>query len=406
MAWLVCLSAGLFFFYEFFQLNIFDVINKPLRLEYNLNATSLSWMSSMFLWADILFLIPAGILLDRYSARRIILYAMLVCIIGTLGFALTHSFVYACFFHALTGVGHAFCFLACVVLITRWFPPQKQALVVGIVVTMAFLGGMAAHTPFAHLVESYGWRDALLIDSLFGMVLLFWIFLVVKDRSVSVKASAGTQKARLLSGFLMAIQNRHTWLGGLYTAFLNLPIMILCALWGASYLTAVHGLSGISAAATVNYIFIGSLIGCPLAGWLSDSQGRRKPLMMIGAVASLLTLLPFFTGLPLSENWLKCLFFAMGFFTSTQVISYPLIAESNAPGNTGIATGIASVLIMGGGGLGQLLFGLLIEHHAKAHPAQYLSSDYQYAMWIFPIATFFGLVAVIFCRETWCKRKD
>ncbi len=98
MAWMVCLSAGLFFFYEFFQLNIFDVINQPLRDDFHLNAAQLSWMSSTYLWADILFLLPAGIILDRFSTRQVILSAMFVCVIGTLGFALTNSFVLACFF--------------------------------------------------------------------------------------------------------------------------------------------------------------------------------------------------------------------------------------------------------------------------------------------------------------------
>lgn len=96
-AWVVCLSAGLFFLYEFFQLTIFDVINKPLREEFLLDAAQLSWMSSTYLWANILFLIPAGVMLDRFSTRNIILIAMLVCIIGTMGFAITGSFLLASF---------------------------------------------------------------------------------------------------------------------------------------------------------------------------------------------------------------------------------------------------------------------------------------------------------------------
>ncbi len=141
MAWVICLSAGLFFFYEFFQLNLFDVINLPLREEFRLDAVQLSFMSSAYLWADILFLLPAGIILDRYSTRLVILLSMAVCVLGTICFALTHSFILACFFHFLTGIGNAFCFLSCVVLVSRWFPSRRQALVIGCLVTMAFIGG-------------------------------------------------------------------------------------------------------------------------------------------------------------------------------------------------------------------------------------------------------------------------
>ncbi len=55
MAWVVCLSAGLFFLYEFFQLNIFDVINQSLREDFHIDATQLSWMSSTYLWLIFFF---------------------------------------------------------------------------------------------------------------------------------------------------------------------------------------------------------------------------------------------------------------------------------------------------------------------------------------------------------------
>ncbi len=402
MAWLVCLSAGLFFFYEFFQLNLFDVINEPLRLEFDIDAKQISWMSSMYLWADILFLLPAGIILDRFSTRTVILSAMLVCIVGTVGFGLTHSFVIASFFHFLSGIGNAFCFLSCVVLVSRWFPPRRQALVIGCLVTMAFIGGMMAHTPLAYLNAHYGWRESLLIDGGVGVLLFLWILLTVKDSPY--KNHAAVQQNSSQYNFLTALRNSQNWLAGLYTSCLNLPIMVLCALWGASYLEVVHQLPKMEASNVISLIFIGSIIGCPLAGWISDAWGSRKPLMIIGAVATLITVIPLFFGSALSETSLSIIFFLLGFFTSTQVITYPLVTESNHASNTGAATGIASFIIMGGGGVGQVVFGMLMHHHAGG--AHYTTADFQFAMWMFPIATLVSLAAIFFTRETYCKRMN
>ncbi|WP_165482733.1 MFS transporter [Legionella gresilensis] len=406
MAWLVCLSAGLFFFYEFFQLNIFDVINVPLRQDFHLDATELSWMSSTYLWADILFLLPAGIILDRFSTRLVILIAMFLCIVGTFGFALTNSFYWACFFHFLSGIGNAFCFLSCVVLVSHWFPPRRQAFVIGLLVTMAFLGGMMAHTPFARLNELYGWRNSLLLDGALGILLLGWIAVIVQDSPKGKAIIKSDIQTHILTSFLRALKNRQNWLAGLYTSFLNLPIMVLCALWGASYLEVVHQVSGFAASNIVSLIFIGSIIGCPLAGWLSDYQGKRKPLMILGALITLVTVLPFFLGIRLTPLQLSILFFTLGFFTSTQVISYPLIAESNRKDNTGAATGLASVLIMGGGGMGQVLFGILMQHHAGLASTQYSVADFQYAMWMFPLTAIAALIAVLLAKETNCKNEE
>ena len=404
MPWLVCLSAGLFFLYEFFQLNLFDVINESLRHEFKIDAAQVSWMSSMYVWANVLFLLPAGVILDKFSTRVVILIAMGVCVLGTLGFGLTHSFAWAAFFHALTGLGNAFCFLSCVVLVSRWFPSRRQALVIGCVVTMAFIGGMLAHTPLAYLCHHFGWRQALLIDAIIGALILAWIFMIVKDKPNTVAKSA-EQKQPYFAGFLHVLANPQNWLAGLYTSCLNLPIMVLCALWGASYLQQVHQLDGIAASNIVSLIFIGSIIGCPLVGWLSDSFGRRKPLMIMGAIATLLTVIPLFIGIGLSQMVLSLLFFALGLFTSTQVIAYPLIAESNAAENTGVATGMASVIIMGGGGIGQVLFGSLMSQHAGT-AVNYTIPDFQFAMWMFPIAAMVALVSILLIRETYCEPTD
>lgn len=400
MPWLICLSAGLFFFYEFFQLNVFDVINQSLRADFKVDAATLSWMSSAYVWANVLFLLPAGVILDRFAIRRVILIAMSVCVAGTFGFALTHSFIWAAFFHALTGVGNAFCFLSCVVLVSRWFPSRRQALVIGCVVTMAFIGGMMAHTPLAYLNSHYGWRKALLIDGVAGAFILGWIFMIVRDKPTKQVVALNT--ISWLSNFKQAFINCQNWFAGLYTACLNLPIMVLCALWGASYLQEVHKLSNMASSNAISLIFIGSIIGCPLMGWLSDYQGRRKPIMIVGAIATLLTLIPFFTGVILSSFVLSVLFFLLGFFTSTQVISYPLIAESNQQNNTGLATGLASVIIMGGGGAGQVIFGLLMQRHAGAAMQHYVAADFQSAMWMFPIAIVLALVVILMTKETKC----
>ncbi|WP_408072704.1 MFS transporter [Legionella pneumophila] len=404
MAWVVCLSAGLFFLYEFFQLNIFDVINQSLREDFHIDATQLSWMSSTYLWADILFLLPAGLILDRFSTRKVILTAMFVCVVGTIGFAVTESFFLASFFHFLSGIGNAFCFLSCVVLVSHWFPPRRQALVIGSLVTMAFIGGMMAHTPFAYLNDLFGWRRALLIDGVVGAFLILWIYMIVQDRPEESPSHKLTNEGQILSSFMKALSNKQNWLAGLYTSLLNLPIMVLCALWGASYLQVAHHLPDIAASNVVSLIFMGSVVGCPLVGWLSDTQGCRKPLMIFGAIATLITTIPLFINVVLTQTSLSILFFALGLFTSTQVISYPLVAESNQPENTGAATGIASVIIMGGGGVAQVLFGWLMTHHAGTNVTAYTVSDFQFAMWMFPVAAIAGLVAVLMTHETYCKR--
>ena len=166
--WIVCFTAALFFFYEFIQMHMFSSISPELMRDFSLNAEQLGFLSASYLYADVVFLLPAGMILDRISTRTVIIAAMAICITGTLGFALATNVWAAAFFHFLSGIGNAFCFLSCIMLASRWFPPRRQALVIGLIVTMAFIGGALAQTPLSLLAHAVGWRHALLM---FGILI-------------------------------------------------------------------------------------------------------------------------------------------------------------------------------------------------------------------------------------------
>src|SRR3990167_2873454 len=180
-SWAVVLVASLFFFYEFIQMNVFNSISTSLMNAFHIDAAKLGDMSSFYFIANVVFLFIAGILLDRLSTRRVILTSLAICILGTGLFSLAHSFALACFFRFLTGIGSAFCFLSVIRLASRWFPAERMALVTGLVVTMAMIGGWVSQAPMEMLAKTVHWRVALQIDALLGMFIFVLIALFVKN---------------------------------------------------------------------------------------------------------------------------------------------------------------------------------------------------------------------------------
>lgn len=410
-AWVVCLSAALFFFYEFIQMHMFNAINDDLRIAFHVNATELGVLSSTYLIGDIAFLLPAGMLLDRFSTRTILLIALAVCIMGTVGFALTHSFTMAAVFHFISGCGNAFCFLACMMLVSRWFAPNRQAFVVGFVVTMAFFGGVIAQTPLAYMADWVGWRMSLIYDGILGSLFFVVIFINVKDFPESYTGQRKVpQGTSFVSGLKKAFLNLQNILAGIYTCLLNLPIMVLDAIWGITYLKTVYGLSQIQASNVAAMIFFGSMIACPVAGLISDRMGLRRKPMIWGAILSLLcvSLVVFVPGWHYGS--LLVLFFLIGFVTSTQIISYPLAAESNTASLTGTAVGLVSFIIMGGAAIAQVLFGKLLDLNWDglmiAGQRAYSVAVYHKAMLMFPASMGIGLLAALLIKETYCKKRE
>jgi len=312
--WLVTLSASFFFFYVFIQLNLFNAIDVQLMQDFGLGAAGLGQLASMFFYANALFLFPAGILLDRFSTRRLLLMAVSLATLGTFMFGAASHLTMAATGRFLVGTGAAFCFLSCVRLASRWFPSSKMAFVMGVVVTMAMLGGLVAQTPLALLADAIGWRHAVLLDGVLGVIVAGVIFLFVTDRPPGTQGNAIADKRHLQAlGFWRCLSqvlgNPQNWLGGLYTSLMNLPVFLLGALWGIHFLVQVHHIHRVEASLTTTLFFVGVIIGSPAFGWFSDHLGRRVLPMLLGALVSLGVMLVLMCVPNLSLNALMLLFF-------------------------------------------------------------------------------------------------
>lgn len=409
---LVVFSASLFFFFEFLQMNMFNALDSSLYQAFHLtNSTELGQLSACFMYSMVLFLFPAGMLLDRFSTKKVIQLAMFSCIAFVFLFSFTRTLFQGEICRLMTGIGDAFCLLACVRLASRWFPPKHMALVVGLIVTFAMIGGMVAQTPLTELTKMVGWRTALRMDAAIGVLMWLLITVVVKDFPAGAKAFFQAQHDSLEKlGFFHALSrtlsNVQNWLGGIYVSLVNLPLMLLGSTWGGFYLTQTQHLSTIDASWVTSMLFVGMIFGSPAVGWISDKLERRKIPMIVGAIASLAMILVIMYLPHLSLENLLILFFALGFAISSQIIGYPLVAESNPAILTGSAEGIASVLIMSGGFFIPV-FPMLLNSHwnhiMKNGVPQYSLHDYHLAFLIMPVAFLIALIAAFAARETYCR---
>lgn len=406
-SWLVVFSGALLFFYSFLQLNILNPITDLLMKDFKLDPSGIGWLSSMYFFANFVFLFPAGLILDRLSCKKWIMIAMAFAVISMFGFAFSYNVPSAGIFRFFSGVGGAFSFIGAVRLASRWFSPKKMALGIGCLVTLGMLGGAAAQTPAVFLTESLGWRNMMVIFGVLGIFLYIWMLIFVKDFPEHLEekdAARKIKRAGFWKSVSLALKNRYNWFGGLYTAFLNLPIFILGALWGNIYLTQGHGIDKEKASYVISFLFIGSIAGAPIIGWFSDYIKKRKFPMVLGAGLSLIIILaiiyiPFHSVFSLSA-----LFFMLGFFTSSQALSYPAISELNSPLVTAAASSIISSVLIGSGFIFQPLFGWLMQMASKRKTV-YSLQDFYVAMIILPAVFLLGLIFALLIKETNCKRQ-
>ncbi len=405
--WIVCLAASLFFFYEFIQGNMFASIANEVMRDFHVQADKMTYLSSIYYASNVLFLFFSGQILDRFSVKKTLLLAMLLCVSSTFVLALTHSFTVALWCRFVTGIGSAFCFLGPIRIASVWFMPKRMAFVTGVVVTMAMTGGMLAQYPLTKLVSWLGFRHSLFCVGWLGLFLwsIMWIF--VEDRP-----KKQTKIATITCSFAARVQqtylNPKILSAAMYTSLMNMSIAVFGAVMGSLYLMQRLDVTKEQAAMVNSMLFLGVILGGPLVGLFSDKLGQRLLPMKIGTIASMITLaLILFADVSL--GYMCVLFFLLGFFTSSQVIGYALVAESSSTLMTATALSVVSILTQAGYIFYQNIFSRLLlwygDMHIVAGVPVYSLRDYQTAAMILPVGLLLAFVAMIPLKETYCRQE-
>jgi len=398
--WLVCLVAACFFCYELVQLHMLNAISPMIMKDLSLSATDFSTLCSTYLLADVIFLIPAGMILDRVPVRKVILIALGLCILGTFGFAFSETLLQAAFCHFLSGIGNAFCFLSCMTLANYWFG-KKSSFVISVMITVGLLGGVLAQVPFTLLSQNFGWQKTVLFDAFAGCAIWVLNRLFVKETAGKPAEKEKTSLKEFFRSAKAAFSEGQVWKCGFYTGFLNLPLMIISAMMGNLYLTRSLGFDLLDASLITSMISVGTIVGSPCYGFLSDFFQRKKILMVSGAILSLASFFFIVTLKNPSVALTAAGFFALGFFSSSQVLGYPMIADSAPEKLKGTSMGLAALIIMGLAFVGQPLTGVLID--MASSPSGY---DFTYALMIFPIGFLVALTVATSLKEVAFKRRE
>lgn len=408
-AFAIVFITSFLFFFEFGLTNIYNSLGPYVVKDFALSATTFGFVASLFFYTDLIFLLPAGLLVDRYSPRLIITTVLLISSTGVLINANAHSLAFLIFARLLMGLGGGFCLVSCIRIAVNWFPAKYLAGISGFIITIGMLGGLMVQTPLTLLIIHTSWRHALMIVAMIGYLIAFLIFALVRDMPAERREELQCHiRKHCESGMLhclkLALLKKQNWFCGLYTCLMNLPIFMLGALLGIPYLTQVNQLSITDAATVSGMLYLGTMIGSPLMGSLSDHFKNRKKPMLVSAVLAIV-LVFIIIGINSNSFWLLLiLFLLLGIVTSAQIISYPTVVESNPKMISSSATCIISMMCMVSGAFIQPISGFLLSltggGHLVAGTMAYSVKSYHFVMSILPIAFILAFIFALLIRET------
>lgn len=272
---------------QFFRV-AYGAIAPDLLRDLGLSATSLSLAGGAFFLGLGLAQVPVGMAFDRIGVRRTVAALTIVAVIGAIGNALARDAAELIAARLVIGIGCGGSFMGAVVLTARWAPADRYALVLSWVFALSNLGTLMAGTPLALLTEAVGWRNSFLVIAAISGVVGVIFYLGARDAppgAAPLPASRETL-AEILRGLGSVLGARGLGQTFAIHSVAYAAIVTLLGLWAGPYLQHVHGLDTIARGNVILAMAVGQIAGIFAYGPLDRLIGRRKPIIIAGAVAA------------------------------------------------------------------------------------------------------------------------
>ncbi len=132
--------------------------------EFSTGAVLLGWISTVYLLASAMFLVPLGKLADQRGRKRIFVWGLGVYAIGALLSGLAPSVGVLIAARVVQGVGGAMIFGTGVAILTSVFPPQERGRVLGLSVAAVYVGLSVGPFLGGVLTQQWGWRSIFFLN--------------------------------------------------------------------------------------------------------------------------------------------------------------------------------------------------------------------------------------------------
>jgi sugar phosphate permease len=401
----------------FFQRIAPAVVSGELMQAFNTTGAALGSLVAMYYYIYTAMQLPSGVLADTLGTRASVAVGNLIGGVGSIIFGLASDFEIAAAGRLMVGFGISVIFVGLMKSNTVWFSERSYGVISGLTLFLGNLGAFLAAKPLAMLLEHYSWRAVFVGLGVFSIFLAIASWIWIRNRP----EDAGFPSLREMAGQeTHAVREQHwtldlkqvlgvrTLWAGFWTDFGMMGAYLsFIGLWAIPFLRDTCGVER-NAASQYTSISLLSFAVCALcSGWVSDRLGRRKPILVAGALGAVI-IWGLFLIVPWQTGWgLSILFALLGVSHSTFVLSYPLAKESISPALSGMALSLVNMGVFAGAAVAQPLFGWILDHFwagkLQGDIRIYAAADYRFALYAMLGFAVLAFVSALCLRETFGK---
>ncbi|WP_429552139.1 MFS transporter [Paraburkholderia sp. MM5477-R1] len=324
------------------------------------DAVAVSALVGLYYYTYALFSIVVGAAIDRLGGKAVIPVSIVLVAAGAVLFGLGRAEA-AQIGRLLQGAGSACAFIGATYLATRGFPPRHLATAIGFTQCFGMLGGAAGQLAVGRMIHSViTWQQFWWISGLGILAIAVLILVAIPKEHEGTAAPQGSWLA-MFAPYRTVLANPQSYLCGFCAGLLFLPTTIGDMMWGMPFLRNGLHVSYAEAVSRASTVPLGWVIGCPLLGYLADRMGRRKPVLIAGALLMLVSCAGIFF-LPAGVVPRYVLGLSLGIGSGAAMLPYTVIKEVNPDNVKGSATGAINFLVFTFSACLTPLYGKLLAH--------------------------------------------
>lgn len=394
-SWLVwCIGAGVYFLGVFHRSSL-GVAGNDALVQLNISSTALGTFVMAQVGIYALMQVPAGLMIDRWGPRKILLAATLTMGCAQLLFAIASNFPAAFAARAMLGAGDAAVFISVLRLAAEWFPRRRYAMLTMITALLGMLGNLVATVPLVLMLDGLGWTKTFLITGatscVYALLLLRpAVAAPYRETPTPDPGAAAGQAEATPSVIKESAQNmRAAWrqpetrLGFWAHQSTMATGTVISLVWGYPYLTQGLGYSNEAAASMLSLYVIANVVANFVIGPLAGRRpGWRLPLALwtsAGVLAGTLAL-ALWPGAEPPKLVVAIAFAAFATGVPASQIGFHLARDYNPTARIATATGLVNAGGFVGAMIAALLIGVVLDVRSGGVASAVALADYRWAL--------------------------
>jgi MFS family permease len=346
-----------FYCYEFFLRILTGAYQEQIVDYFHIQShVGFSFLVSSYNITYLLMQIPAGIILDRYGSKKVLIVATLICGIGNLLF-ISGGFELAILGRLLVGVGSSFAFIGVLKLALENFPRKHFTIATSIVISLGTLAAAFSQN-ISVVVASYNisWIEIFIYSGLFAIPLAILFQIILPKQASSMQIMPKLNEIFTISKKL--IKNSQLWKNATWGGLIYIPTVVLTSQYGVLYFKDIYGFNTLYSASLITALFMGWVIFSPINTILCKRISTNK-IIRLSALISIAIILIFNAGI--MSNSTMVLVFLFGAASASQVLVWHHFNEICPPSIAAIGIATTNMIIALVTELGQLGVGISMD---------------------------------------------